>query len=89
MSEVPLYGMPDMSSETGYEFGYGYWLPPYGTAYRRALQNYPYPAPAGRGSAGRCRSSRAGTPAREPMSQSRLDSGLDLSHFSDKCREKL
>ena len=38
MNEVPLYGMPDKSSETGYEFGYGYWLPPYSTGYRRALR---------------------------------------------------
>ena len=33
-----------LGSQTGYESGYGYCLPPYGTDYPRALTHYPCPA---------------------------------------------
>ena len=39
MSEVPLRGQGEAACARP-ESGYGYWLPPYGTAYHRALQGY-------------------------------------------------
>ena len=35
---IDTLGAIGISRETGYDSGYGYYIPPYGTAYRRALR---------------------------------------------------